>query len=234
MRDERTATPVPAKSTWDVSGKTVTLYPAMGENRPLVLFHAHSGDGASLVRALEKAGAPDVNLLVIGNLDWNHDMTPWACPPLSPDAPPITGGADGYLALLRGEILPRARKVVRGKPVRTCIAGYSLAGLFALYALYRCSDFDRAASMSGSLWFPGWLDFVMEHDMHRSPDQLYFSLGDREAKTRNPLLKTVGSNTERIAAHYRAKGIPVKLEIHPGGHFRDIDLRSAKGIASIC
>lgn len=221
------------KKIFRAAGKVVTLYPAMQADRPLIVLNTYTGDGESVVRELNKTGAEDINLLVVGKLDWNHDMTPWQCPPLSENDTPATGGANQYLELLLSKILPRAKTLVCGSPLHTGIAGYSLAGLFALYAMYQCNAFDRAASVSGSLWFPDFRKFVTEHDMLCKPDRIYLSLGDKEKKTRHPLLKTVQDNTEAIAKHYRQLGIDVTFALNPGSHFKDIDLRSARGIASI-
>ena len=80
-----------AKRKFSVSGKEVTLYPAMQADRPLIVLNTYTGDGESVMRELNKTGAEDINLLVVGNLDWNHDMTPWYCPPLSADDTPATG-----------------------------------------------------------------------------------------------------------------------------------------------
>ena len=85
------------------------------------------------------------------------------------------------------------------------IAGYSLAGLFALYAIYRTDVFSRVGCMSGPLWFPGFKEYIFSHEPKKPPDCIYFSLGDKEAKTRNPVLKTVQENTETIRAFTRAK-----------------------------
>ena len=53
------------------------------------------------------------------------------------NAEPCTGGADDYLQLLTKEIIPTAEKEVGGVPRWRGIAGHSLAGLFALYSIYR-------------------------------------------------------------------------------------------------
>ncbi|MBR2823546.1 MAG: hypothetical protein IKE24_07675 [Clostridia bacterium] len=113
------------------------------------------------------------------------------------------------------------------------IAGYSLAGLFALYALYRCDAFDRAASMSGSLWFPDFREYALTHAFPKRPEKIYLSLGDREAATRNPLLRSVQDNTEQLVSHYRELGLGVTWELNPGTHFTDPELRTAKGIWAI-
>ena len=220
------------KNSFTIAGKSITLYSASQKDSPLVVFNTHSGDGEEIMREMRRITDTDISLLVVSNLNWNYDMTPWNCPSLDADAP--TGGADEYLHLLITQIMPSVKKFVTGEPAFTCIAGYSLAGLFALYTLYKCDVFDRAASMSGSLWFPNFAEFVTKQNMLRKPDHIYISLGDKEAKTRHPLMKTVRDKTEFIAEHYRKSGIDVAFEMNPGNHFRDVPLRCAKGIASIC
>ena len=218
---------------WHTEGREATLYLVDNTDRPLVVLNAFTGNGASVSAALAELSAPDHNLLVVGNLKWDHDMTPWYCPPLSANDTPCTGGADEYLRLLTDDILPKAKALVKGTPSFTGIAGYSLAGLFAVYAMYQTDAFDRAASMSGSLWFPGIKEYCMSHEMKRKPDKLYLSLGNKEAKTRNKLLTTVQDNTEAFAAYYRELGIDVTYELNPGNHFKDAELRSARGIKAI-
>ena len=99
------------------------------------------------------------------------------------------------------------------------IAGYSLAGLFALYTIHRSDAFSRAGSMSGSLWFPGIREYLVSHEPKRRPDCIYFSLGDRERNTRNPMLRIVRQNTEEIRAFYQGRGIDMVFRLHPGSHY---------------
>ena len=221
------------KKLFRIEGKQATLYCSLQPDKPLILLNNYSGDGESVVKAMGEIDAPDCNLLVIGNLMWDHDMTPWYCPPVSENDTPCTGGADEYLKLLLTQILPQARTMIQGEPRFTGIAGYSLAGLFAMYAMYQCDAFDRVASMSGALWFPEFKDYVMSHDLKKRPEKLYLSLGDKEAKTRNPYLKAVQDNTEQIVSHYEQMGLDVTWELNPGNHFKDAALRSAKGIKAL-
>ena len=218
---------------FEINAKTATLYLSEKENMPLIVLNNYSGDGASVLEKLEMLNCPDRNLLVVGNLNWDHDMTPWYCPPLSEKDTPCTGGADEYLDLMQSEIIPRAKELIKGEPSFLGIAGYSLAGLFAIYAMYRTDIFDRVASMSGSLWFPDFKQYCFEHKIKRNPDKLYLSLGDKEAKSRNKVLMTVQDNTEVLAARYKELGITVTWELNPGNHFKDAALRSAKGIMAI-
>ena len=216
-----------------IEEKEAALYHAKEAGRPLIILNNYTGDGSSVLEAAGNLGGKDFNLLCVGNLNWDHDMSPWYCPPLSPDDPPCTGGADEYLKLLLEEILPECLKRVDGTPTHISIAGYSLAGLFALYALYHTDVFKRAASMSGSLWFPDFKEYVFSHEMKRKPEKLYLSLGDKEARARNQYLRKVQENTESIAGHLQEAGIDVTFELNPGNHFRDAALRSAKGILAI-
>ena len=218
---------------FQAGGKEISLYLSDKRDCPLIVLNTFEDGGAQVLAEARKMGGGDFSLLSVGGLDWNRDMSPWECAPVMAQDEGYAGGADSYLSLLLEEILPEGLKRLPESPSWTGIAGYSLAGLFALYALYRTDTFARAASMSGSLWFPSFTDFVRSHDMKRAPEKLYLSLGDKEAKTRNPYLKTVQENTEAAVQLYRDMGLDVTWELNPGNHFRDAELRSAKGILGI-
>jgi predicted alpha/beta superfamily hydrolase len=221
------------KRTFECDGRIATLFRSEQADSPLIVLNNYSGDGTSVFKVMHETGTPECHLLVIGDLRWNHDMTPWYCPAISEKDTPCTGGADEYLNLLLTKILPKCRTLLAAEPRFLGIAGYSLAGLFALYAMFQCEAFDRVASMSGSVWFPEFKDYVMSHELQKRPDKLYISLGDREARTNNPFLKAVQENTEQIVSHFVQLGLNVAWELNPGNHFKDAALRSAKGIKAI-
>ena len=62
--------------------------------------------------------------------------------------------------------------------------GYSMAGLFSLWAAYQTDAFASVAAASPSIWFPDFLQYMKEHGIRT--ESVYLSLGDREEKTRNP------------------------------------------------
>lgn len=107
---------------------------------------------------------------------------------------------------------------------------FKYSEMFTVYALHKTDLFSRAASMSGSLWYPGFKDFALQNTLCKAPQHLYLSLGDKEARARNQYLKTVQQCTEELAAHYRNLGINTCYELNPGGHYRNIISRSAAGI----
>ena len=218
---------------YEAAGKKLTLYLSDKAGSPLIIFNNYSDDGGSIVKAMKEISCADCSLLSIGNLVWNNDMTPWSAPSFIPGEKPYTGGADEYLNVLLNEIIQETERKLSEKPEFTGIAGYSLAGLFSIYSMYKCDRFERVASMSGSLWFPEFTEYVLGHSMTCEPSKIYLSLGNKEAKTRNPVLKPVQENTEKIFEHYQKLGLNISYELNEGNHFKDAAMRSAKGIAAI-
>lgn len=217
------------KQTFNTDNKKITLYPALAENKPVIYLTTYNDDGGEVYDELQKQGCPDFTLVTISGLNWEAELSPWAAGGLFKYSEMFTGGADAYLQFLTQQVLPQAEAGLNGILWRG-LAGYSLAGLFTVYALYKTDLFSRAASMSGSLWYPGFKDFALKNTLRIAPQHLYFSLGDKEARARNQYLKTVQQCTEELAAHYRSLGINTCYELNPGGHYRDIISRSGAGI----
>lgn len=217
-----------------VEGKHIYLYGKENAGDSLVIVNTFQGDGHELYDILQQLGARALVLAVVSDIDWNDEMTPWECPPMFKGDSPCTGGADGYIRKLEDKIVPAILAELNGQPSFVAIAGYSLGGLFAIYSLYKTDIFSRAVSASGSMWFPGFLDFVRKNEMLVKPKRVYFSLGDKEAKTRNQMLRTVEDNTKEICELIKNNGIESIFEMNEGNHFKDADLRLAKGIKWIC
>ena len=216
--------------TFATGSKTVFVFHNNRPGSPVIYLNTYSNEGQKVYEAAQTAGFPPFSLVAVSDLAWSHDMAPWNSPAAFKNGEPFTGGADDYLRLLVEEIIPRAEKDLASPPAWRGIAGYSLAGLFALYAIYRTDVFSRVGCMSGSLWFPGFKEYIFSHEPKRRPECIYFSLGDKEAKTRNPVLKTVQENTEEIQAFYRSKGIDTVFQMNPGNHFVQGIERTIAGI----
>ena len=60
---------------------------------------------------------------------------------------------------------------------------------------------------------------------------VYLSLGNREEKTANPVMRTVGDRIREGYELMRVRGIRCTLEWNSGGHFKEPDLRTAKAFA---
>ena len=216
--------------TFTTDNKTISIFPCSESESPVIYLNTFHDESQKVYETAQATGCPPFTLVAISNLDWNQDMAPWDSPAAFKKGEPFTGGAGDYLRLLVEEIIPRAEKELVGPPAWRGIAGYSLAGLFALYTIYQTDVFSRVGCMSGSLWFPGFKEYVLSHEPKRQPDCVYFSLGDKEAKTRNPVLKTVQENTEEIQTFYQNKGIDTVFQLNPGNHFVQGVERTTAGI----
>lgn len=154
--------------------------------------------------------------------DWNKDLSPW-------EAPAVFGienfgnGASDTLS----EIL----SLCTDKDKKYYIGGYSLAGLFALWASAQTEIFEGVAAASPSVWFPDFLDYIRE----RKPlcKKIYLSLGDKEEKTKNPVMATVGDKIRELDSFLAQEGFDCVLEWNEGNHFKDFDIRTAKAFASV-
>ncbi|MBP3854823.1 MAG: alpha/beta hydrolase [Ruminiclostridium sp.] len=213
------------------ANREVNIYPATKVGSPLVVFNAFENEGTAVHAELEKLKTADFTLATININDWNADLSPWEIPPVYKNDEPFTGGADAYLETLNEEIIPAIIAEVGSEPAYVALAGYSLAGLFAVYAMYKTDRFARIASASGSMWFPGFVEFAKSHEPAALPQKLYLSLGDREARTRNQIMATVEQNTGALYDHYKSLGVEAVFEMNPGNHFQDAAQRMAKGIA---
>ena len=216
--------------TFTTDNKTISIFPCSESESPVIYLNTFLDEGQKVYEAAQAAGCPPFTLVAISDLEWNHDMVPWDGPSAFKNAEPCTGGADDYLRLLTEEIIPTAEKGIAGVPCWRGIAGYSLAGLFALYAIYQTDLFSRVGSISGSLWFPGMKEYIFSHEPKRWPDCVYFSLGDRESKTRNPVLRSVRQNTEELHSFYQGKGIETVFQLNPGNHYNHAVERTAVGL----
>ncbi len=119
--------------------------------------------------------------------DWNKDLSPWVAPAVFG----IENFGDGAADTLK-EIL----SLCTDKDKKYYIGGYSLAGLFSLWASVQTDKFEGVAAASPSVWFPDFLDYIRE----RKPlcRKIYLSLGDKEEKTRNPVMATVGDKIREL------------------------------------
>ncbi len=160
--------------------------------------------------------------------DWNRELSPWKAPPVFGDEPFGDGAEETLNRIL--SVLPAYRAMFpRGTDAPVILGGYSLAAFFALWAVFRTDAFAAAVAASPSVWFPDWISFLSSQKIHTSC--VYLSLGDREEKTKNPVMSAVGDcirETHRILKEEQAV-MECVLEWNPGNHFRDAGIRTAKG-----
>ena len=164
---------------------------------------------------------------------WNRDLSPWPAPAVFGSEGFGGGAAETLDCLLKAipELNDSAwrRETGSGRDRKVFIGGYSLAGLFALWAGYNTDRFAGIAAASPSIWFPGFTDYMRKSTLHTQA--VCFSLGDREEKTKNPVMARVGDAIREGYSLVRTAGTDCILEWNPGNHFREPDLRTAKAFA---
>lgn len=180
---------------------------------PVVYLHMGADEGAALAERIGDLGWT----LVAVNCDWNRDLTPWPAKAVFRGGGDFGGGARAHLERLTESVLPQAEAGLT--PAARYLAGYSLAGLFAAWAAARTDAFDGIASVSGSMWYPGFAASVEE--ARPRAKLAYFSVGDRESLSRNPAFHTLEEDTERVRARFAACGARTVFQRNPGGHFQD-------------
>lgn len=188
-------------------------------------FATDSGDGGSFATDsgvaadhADAGGSFCLKALVVD--DWNRDLSPWEAPPVF-GSEAFGGGAEFTLEAVLDAC---------GDPNKTFfVGGYSLSGLFALWAAYQTDIFKGVAAASPSMWFPGFLDYMKVHEIRTGA--VYLSLGDKEEKTRNQVMATVGECIREAESLLSERGIDCTLEWNKGNHFKEPDIRTAKAFA---
>ena len=190
------------------------------EARIVLIEPIHTEEGmdheAQLIREMSDV---DFSLRAV-KVDWFRDLSPWNAPAVFRNIPFGNGAPDTLQKLL---------KIASDPEKQYFIGGYSMGGLFALWAALQTDVLAGVAAVSPSVWFPGFLEYAFSRPFQAK--QVYLSLGDREEKTRNPVMATVGDRIRELHEYFRQQGIPCCLEWNEGNHFKDPDLRTAKGFA---
>lgn len=164
---------------------------------------------------------------------WNDSLTPWPAPGLHAGDADFGGKAATTLAELANEAIPLLEARFRLTPTRRAICGYSLGGLFALYAFTRDARFDACVCLSGSLWYEGWLDYLRAQSFEGAGRYVYFSLGKKECKAGPRIMRSVQDNMEACAEMCRERGCAVDYVLGPGNHMQHHTERLAAGLSAL-
>ena len=179
-----------------------------------------------------------VSLVNIGVDLWEENFSPWCAPRVFAKGPNFGDGAQKTLDTLINQVIPWAESELTEPPAYRALVGYSLAGLFSLWAglsqacITPIPTFQRIGAVSGSFWFPGLLDYV-DQQLRGGAVGLthaYLSLGDREARTPNPQIMHVRENAELLASRFESAGITSMFELNRGNHFQNVEGRMQKAL----
>ena len=160
--------------------------------------------------------------------DWMLDLMPWPDGNISRDPEAGKHGQDTLQYVLLS-LIPELQS--RFGPLPIILGGYSLGGLFALWASTQTDSFKAIAAASPSVWIKDWIPFARKHVP--MAEAVYISLGDQEEHVKNQAIARVGDN---LRAQYtllqeQLGSDHCTLVWEQGGHFNDNEGRLARAFA---
>ena len=171
--------------------------------------------------------APQFLFAAVPVANWNDELSPWEAPAVW-GKQSFGGNAADTLLFLTEQVIPTLKLQFNlPENIKIILGGYSLAGLFALWASTQTNLFYGIAAASPSVWFPGWMEFEQQHPIQTQ--HVYLSLGDREERTKNSVMASVGDHIRALYSQLTERGVDCILEWNSGGHFKEADLRTARG-----
>lgn len=204
-----------------------------GKDGPIIIWFTSDKIGESgekLWVELNQLLLPEQNFILAAQSveDWNADLSPWKM--TVADGTCFPGKGAETLNRMKTGLLPElTERYPSSKTIYT--AGYSLAGLFALWGLYETPALSGAACCSGSLWYEGWLDYIQSAEMPEY-SRVYLSLGGKESGTGPEWMREIGTAyemQEKLLKQDKRVGA-VLYEKNRGGHFANPEKRLAKGM----
>lgn len=177
---------------------------------------------------------PALNFVLINSDNRKDDYTPW--PLQATEALPMDfgGKAAEHLSFLATQVIPfcESEYSFASSAEKRVIGGYSLGGLFSLYAAVKTDLFGTVLSCSSSLWYPGFLDYLKEHPFKAVHPKLYMSVGDQEGTTATNLTADQTLNTlalkDWVEPRFQASDFQFTLE--EGNHGTNIPGRAWRAV----
>ena len=181
--------------------------------------------------AAEKYG---VTIVVITGMDWQNVFSPWPAPGVPAGDADFKGESPEFLNLLQTKVIPEIEEtLMMGSDVERNLIGVSMSGLFALWQWMQCDTFNSIASLSGSFWYEGFLEWMKNIKIPEKSGLGYFLLGDKESQSNVKAFRCVGVNTDEIVALLKSAGVRTEFESVPGNHFANALPRLEKAFAAL-
>ena len=219
------------KNEVTICGKKCILY--LNENTEYILIQPVDENDISVldneVKHIEENTDRNFSLVAFKIEDWNSELTPWEMPLLRGKGN-FGDGAAETLEFIKNELIPALSEYTNteNKEIKYILGGYSLAGLFSLWSGYQTDIFEGIAAVSPSVWYKKWIEYV-EAEKPLS-EKIYLSLGDTEEKTKHQILSKIGENIRKQHEILeKSENVKTVLEWNEGNHFKNPDIRTAKG-----
>jgi hypothetical protein len=219
------------KNEMMICGKKCILY--LNEDTEYILIQPVDENDISVldneVKHIEENTDRNFSLVAFKIEDWNSELTPWEMPFLRGKGN-FGDGATRTLEFIKNDLIPALSECINtgNNGIKYILGGYSLAGLFSLWSGYQTDIFEGIVAVSPSVWYKKWIEYV-ETEKTLS-EKIYLSLGDTEEKTKHQILSKIGDNIRKQHEILENSGnVKTVLEWNEGNHFKNPDIRTAKG-----
>lgn len=182
----------------------------------------------------EAAAKYCVTIVVITGMDWQNVFSPWPATGVPKGSPDFKGQSPEFLKLLQQKVVPTINTALGISPdAERTLVGVSMSGLFALWQWMLCDTFRNIASLSGSFWYEGFMEWFKGRPVPDKDGKGYFLLGDKESKSGVKAFDRVGANTREIIELLQAAGVNVEFQSVPGNHYADPVPRLEKAFTAL-
>ena len=165
----------------------------------------------------------EVSIVVIEEVNWNDDLTPWPAEGVFKKAKPFGGQAAAFLNKLTNEIIPETERSMGIENAERTLLGVSLSGLFAVWSAFNADAFTNIISISGSLWYDGLVEWMKEQSLSPRIKKVCLLLGEKEKNAKEKRMATVEERTQTAANILKEKTqASVIFELVEGTHFSPI------------
>ena len=134
------------------------IYNYGNPDAPFVLIQPANDHDISLleneVNEIKKLTGKDFYFTAFKQENWNKDLSPWSAPAVFGNEDFGEGANDTMNDIL---------KLCVDMNKTYFLGGYSLAGLFALWASFQTDVFTGVVAASPSVWFPGFIEYMKNH-----------------------------------------------------------------------
>jgi len=198
----------------------------------MILPEGVKGDLCDGLKGLsEKHG---ISIVVIEDVNWNDDLTPWPAAGVFKKAKPFGGKAAAFLDKLTHEIIPEAERDMGIEDAERTLLGVSLSGLFAVWSAFNTDAFSNIISLSGSLWYDGFIDWMKEQTPSSQLKRVCMLLGEKEKNAKEKRMSTVEERSLAAAYILKEKSqATVTFELVEGTHFSPILPRMERAMMTL-
>ena len=175
-----------------------------------------------------------ISIVLIEDVNWNDDLTPWPAEGVFKKAKPFGGKAAAFLNKLTNEIIPEAEKDLGIEDAERTLLGVSLSGLFAVWAAFNTDAFANIISISGSLWYDGLVEWMKEQTPSSQLKRVCMLLGEKEKNAKEKRMATVEERTLVAADILKEKSqATIVFELVEGTHFSPILPRMERAMMTL-